>query len=130
MKKKLLLASIMIGMTTLGFSQNKNFWTRSSEPASEDQLAQGRSKPTTYKVFNLDFAGLQREVSKAPVRGVSSINTELIIDFPDPDGTIGRFRVIEASVLHPDLAARYPGIKSYAGHGIDDPTATIRFSIS
>jgi hypothetical protein len=37
---------------------------------------------------------------------------------------------MEAPVLHPDLGAKYPGIKSYAGQGIDDPTSTIRFSIS
>ena len=41
-----------------------------------------------------------------------------------------RFQIFEAPVLHPDLAARYPGIKSYAGQGIDDPVAVIRFSVS
>ena len=129
--KKLLLLAVVFLTSTLGFSQNaKNFWTKSSEPPVEKQLPQGRSKPSSYQIFNLDFPGLQNEVSKAPVRGVSSTKAELIVSFPDPSGNIGRFRVTEASVLHPDLAAKYPGIKSYAGQGIDDPTATIRFSVS
>ena len=37
---------------------------------------------------------------------------------------------MEAPVLHPDLEAAYPGIKSYAGQGITDPAARIRFSVS
>ncbi len=32
--------------------------------------------------------------------------------------------------MHPDLMAKYPNIKSYAGQGVEDPTARIRFSIS
>jgi hypothetical protein len=129
--KKLLLLAVMLLAATSGFSQNvKNFWTKSSEPPVEKQLPQGRSKPSSYQVFTLDFSGLQNEVSKAPVRGLPSTKAELIVSFPDPSGNIGRFRVTEASVLHPDLAAKYPGIKSYAGQGIDDPTATIRFSVS
>ncbi|WP_306349668.1 reprolysin-like metallopeptidase [Flavobacterium sp. '19STA2R22 D10 B1'] len=32
--------------------------------------------------------------------------------------------------MHADLAARYPGIKSYVGLGIEDPTARIRFSVT
>jgi hypothetical protein len=132
MKKNLLLLAVMIMTATLGFTQNRpDYWTKKSvEPPIENQLAQGRSKPSAYQIFDLDLSGLQKEISKAPVRGLPSTNAELIVSFPDPDGNIGRFRVTEASVLHPDLAAKYPGIKSYAGQGIDDPTATIRFSVS
>jgi subtilisin-like proprotein convertase family protein len=38
--------------------------------------------------------------------------------------------MVEASVLHPDLQAKYPEIKSYIGYGIDSPSAYLRFSIS
>ncbi|HEU4632878.1 MAG TPA: zinc-dependent metalloprotease family protein, partial [Flavisolibacter sp.] len=41
-----------------------------------------------------------------------------------------RYTVVEAPVMHPDLAAKYPDIKSYAGKGLDDPASTIRFDIS
>ena len=51
------------------------------------------------------------------------------IEFPNSKGEFQRFSVFEASVMHPDLQAKYPNIKSYAGKGIDDPTATIRLSI-
>jgi len=48
---------------------------------------------------------------------------------PSEDGSMERFRVYEASVMHPALAQKYPSIKSYAASGIDDPTARARFSV-
>ena len=47
-----------------------------------------------------------------------------------PDGEFEQFKIVKASVMHPNLAARYPMIQSYAGQGIDDPSATIRFDVT
>ena len=46
-----------------------------------------------------------------------------------PDGRMVRFRVWESSIQEPALEAKFPEIKTFAGHGIDDIYASIRFDI-
>jgi hypothetical protein len=130
MKKYLLMTAVMIVIAMPGFSQLKNYWTKTSEPSAERQLPTARSKPSAFQTFELDVTAFQQSLLTAPVRGIQASGADAVMSFPTPDGNFERFKVSEASVLHPDLAAKYPGIKSYAGQGIDDPTATIRFSVS
>lgn len=129
MNKSLLMTVVMFMTISCAFAQHRNYWTRSS-PEHATPSAEGRAMPTSFEVFQLDLEGLKQGISMAPVRGLSSFSQDFIISFPTPEGGFQRYRVVEASVLHPDLAARFPGIKSYAGQGVDDPSSTIRFSIS
>jgi hypothetical protein len=129
MNKTLLMTAVMFVTATWVFAQERNYWTKTSA-APTTQLAQGRTHPSTFETFELDLQGLRQGLSQAPMRGSSLTGQRVTVSFPTPEGNFERFSVVEASVLHPDLAAKYPGIKSYAGQGIDDPTANIRFSLS
>jgi hypothetical protein len=40
------------------------------------------------------------------------------------------FLVWESSNFEPELQAKYPDIRAYAGVGITDPTASLNFSLS
>ncbi len=130
MKKPLLLAIAMSIAVGFGFAQDKNHWLKTATSPPQSQIKSARVNPTEYHVFGLDVAGMKAQLTKAPEREKSGGVTNLVVVFPTPDGAFERYQVMEASVLHPDLAAKFPGIKSYAGKGIDDPSATIRFSVS
>ncbi|MEM7585073.1 MAG: cadherin domain-containing protein, partial [Acidobacteriota bacterium] len=83
--------------------------------------------PTKFRTLELDGTRLEsRLAGLASDRDAGDVAT-VEIELPLPDGGTARFLVYAASVMAPELAAKYPQIQSYAGRGIDDPTATVRF---
>jgi hypothetical protein len=80
--------------------------------------------PDSFKAFTLDKAGLKATLGgAAKSRGAASAET--ILELPAPNGGTQRFKVHEYSIMEPGLAAKHPDIKTYAGHGLDDPTASV-----
>jgi len=129
MRKILLLTAAMSMAVCWSQAQQKNIWTPTSEPSSTQVMAT-RTAINDYKLFSLDLSALTSGLRQAPSREVARGRSTTVISFPTPEGKMENYRIVEASVLHPDLAAKYPGIRSFAGQGIEDPTATIRFSVS
>lgn len=77
-------------------------------------------------VFSLETAVIQNELS-----GVSQLNrTSKTIYFPNEQGELIAYMVSEKSILSPELAAKYPAIKSYSGYSLRDNRNKIRFSLS
>ncbi|MEZ4792267.1 MAG: M12 family metallo-peptidase [Gelidibacter sp.] len=126
---KTLLCILMCMSVTFTFSQKSNFWQKQSAVSSNRVKADKQNLPTT-QTYSLNVNALKQMLSETPKRWSGSKSSNVIVSFPNPDGQMERFRVFEASVMDTELQARYPEIRSYAGQGIDDPTAVIRFSIS
>jgi hypothetical protein len=85
--------------------------------------------PTRFRALAVDVAALDDLLAVAPKEGsalAQSAPLELAIPFPD--GTSPRFRVVESSILAPELAAQFPEIRTYTAQGVDDPTASGRLS--
>ena len=80
-------------------------------------------------MYSLDLNVLKAKLATAPSRTATS-ESSVIIAFPTPHGEMQNFKIFEASVMDPALAARYPEIQSYVGLGVDDKTARIRFSVT
>ena len=127
MKKALLLVFLLF--TTFVFSQGKVFWQKES-PANRSLVKTSRSHLPTKQTYSLDIEGIKAVLQQAPVRGEFTGTSKVIIAFPNHEGVMENYRIMEAPVMHPELMAKYPGIKSYAGQGVEDPTARIRFSVS
>jgi hypothetical protein len=77
--------------------------------------------PDKYRLLSTNFADLDNLLSQA------TNDAEVVLHLPLPDGTLGRFRIVESPMMAPELAANFPEIKTYRGFGLDDPTATARF---
>ena len=110
-------------------SQSKTLWQRQSIDNTTRIKSSKQNLPKT-QTFSLNIEGLKQALINAPQRGQATKSSNVIAMFPNEDGTFESFRIVEASVLSPELQQRYPNIKSYAGQGIEDPSSVIRFSIS
>ena len=83
--------------------------------------------PAQFRAVRLDQDALLALVGQAPLERTPGAETaNVILYLPLPDGAYGRFRIVESPVMAPELAAKFPDIKTYAGQGLDDPTATVR----
>ncbi|HRQ37915.1 MAG TPA: M12 family metallo-peptidase [Chloroflexota bacterium] len=83
--------------------------------------------PDRYRVMALDAAAMQLILAQAPLEFTEAAqNSQAVMYLPLPDGGYGRFRLVESPIMAPELAAKFPLMKTYAGRGLDDPTATVR----
>ena len=82
-------------------------------------------KPTEFRAFTLDQSELRASLRSAPKGARSAAGSSTVLSLPGPGGGTQRFRVYESSIMEAGLAAKHPEIKTYAGRGIDDPTASI-----
>jgi hypothetical protein len=130
MRKLSLVMVVLLFVSTLQ-AQNRNFWTPVTESSLNKDLFATRIKPTTYQLFQLNEVSLKTAMATVPSeKNVSAGNSSFILSMPGAQGQLINFKVVEAPVMDPSLAARYPGINSYIGKGIDDASATIRFDVS
>jgi hypothetical protein len=113
-----------------GQNNSTNFWIKTNDAALENNSKIDRNfMPSAYQLFHLDINALKNALISAPIRGVNT-NSNLIISFPTPEGTIEKFKVMESPIMHQDLADMFPSIKTYVAQGIDDPTSYMRFSVT
>ena len=76
--------------------------------------------------FTLNLTGVRQTLANAPMEFTAAASNPLTLALPTPNGTYSRFAIVEAPIMEPGLAAKFPDIKTYRGQGIDDPTATVR----
>ncbi|MFZ1396303.1 MAG: reprolysin-like metallopeptidase [Candidatus Promineifilaceae bacterium] len=84
-----------------------------------------RIMPEVYRTVALNWEALNSLLVNVP-DGAAARSSEVVLSLPLPNGGYGRFQLYETAVMHPDLAAKFPEIRTYAGIGLDDPTATAR----
>jgi hypothetical protein len=87
--------------------------------------------PRHFRALEVDVKALENLLARAPAeRSAAAAAEPLLLALPYPDGTDKLFRVEESPILEPELAARFPEIRTFVAQGIDDPTATARLSLT
>ena len=106
-------------------SAQNSVWKRADAANPQGELW---VKPQKFHAFQLDNPGIRAALKRAPLETPQQrIVDGMELELPMPDGSLARYKVVEAPVMAPELAAKFPEIKTYVGIGIDDPTAAVRF---
>jgi len=128
MKNKV-LSMALLAITSFSVAQTgDNLW-KTTVKRSDAIMVANKQTIANPRLFELNIQQLQQQIANAPKR-FSNTHATVQVAFPNADGQLEHFRVQESSNMAPELAARYPDIKSYVGQGVENPTATIYFSLS
>ncbi len=107
-------------------SAQSTYWQQETIQKNSDQRVLNRFDVKKGMVFSLKTSSFQKELKTLSTLKKNS----KVVYFPNEMGKLIPFQVSESSVLAPELAAKYPNIKSYKGHALGDSKDKIRFSIS
>ncbi|HHM20573.1 MAG TPA: T9SS type A sorting domain-containing protein [Bacteroidetes bacterium] len=129
------ILSTLSGMLFIGLlfgQQLPNFWKQTiDDKVFLPEKSQTILFPEEYTVYQLDLDEMVNYLRQAPMEGTAEAKAGTFeVLLPMPDGSFERFMAWESPILHPDLAARYPMIKSYAGKSVEHPSWTARFGYS
>ena len=129
---KTIILLVLVITISNAFAQISNHGLWSKLPVTEvsGEKVRRNSFPSAYHLFQLNLNQLKSILANAPVLFANTNQSDLIIEFPNSDGNLEKFKVYESSIMDPLLEAKFPMIKTYAAQGVDDPTATMRFSVT
>jgi len=77
---------------------------------------------------DIDLTALRALLNDAP--GEFSGAPGVVIELPMPDGAWALFEVLESPIMHADLGARFPQIRTFVARGLTDATAACRLDLS
>ncbi|KTC78396.1 reprolysin-like metallopeptidase [Legionella brunensis] len=83
-----------------------------------------------YRVVEIDINQLSAELENSPHRDNLNAATPLLLELPHPDGTMHQYKVLENSTMDPELAAKFPEIKTYDAYGVDHSEEFVKLDIT
>jgi len=128
---RILLFTLLISFH-FGFAQtsSESLWSNVHE-AQIVTVGERHIVPQFYRTVKLDVNGMKNFLLKAPIEFSDETKSKIVILYlPMPDGSMQKFSIVESPIMAPELAAKYPEIKTYLGKGIDDPYASVRFDFT
>ena len=127
--------AILVCLLGLGMSlsaQNTlNYWKPIAEKSIQlPENAERSLRPVHYQTYRLDYAAMTTALHQAPMEFTAAARQQpLLLDLPLADGSLHTFRVWESPIMAPELSAKYPEIRNYAGTAADGSGAIVRLGV-
>ena len=125
MRRLVMGAVLMSSVVLAGDASTSSLWTRRTTEVPAADLERKRV-PAKHTAYQLKEKALLEVLRTAPPANENS--RTVVVALPLPDGTFADFKVFETFNMAPELAAKYPDIKSYRGMAMTKgvlPTLTI-----
>jgi hypothetical protein len=97
---------------------------------SDSLSCEGRVLPLKFRLMKVDYTNLRSKLFSVAYPAKDSVPDTLLIAVPTPEGAFEVFRIFPSSVMAPELAAKYPEIRTFAGSGVSQPADQIRLEIT
>lgn len=115
------------GLVSPAFAQNNLWKPIKTESIPQSSIGERKLQPLKINTFELNYEDLKAVLQQAPMEFTAQARQEAtVIDLPLADGTVQQFRVWESPVMAPELMAKYPEIRTYAGTATDGSGNTVR----
>ncbi|MEM6721880.1 MAG: reprolysin-like metallopeptidase [Bacteroidota bacterium] len=130
MKQKLCfgLLACMFLISSVGIAQN-NDWKKLQTVTDATSVSKLNLSEQKVDFFELDFENFKQQLVNTPLRG-ATFNSNVNVQLPGIDGRLETFKMYEAPVFAPELAEKFPDIKSYVGYSQENRGAQVRLSVS
>ncbi|MBK9353518.1 MAG: T9SS type A sorting domain-containing protein [Bacteroidetes bacterium] len=130
--KKILFQMALFCLSPIGLfaGWGNNYWKLQTETAAF-RNANRQIVPNKYLTVELDLEQFSQDLKSAPLEFDNLFKSApKIIVLPMPNGKFEEFAIYEAPIMASELSAKYPEVKTYAGQGITNTYAAIRFDIT
>jgi subtilisin-like proprotein convertase family protein len=121
-----------IAMFLFGFSvmSQNSPWKKLQTVSDSDKISKYHLNKDNITYFELNAVSLKKTLGNASKRTSKTKQNNTVLSVPGLEGKLESFHVFEASVFSPELAEKFPDIKSYVGYSLENPGARIRMSVS
>jgi subtilisin-like proprotein convertase family protein len=128
MEKKNYLFTLLL-LFLMGYSATaQSWWSAATEADAARMGGEQLIKPNRSFLVDIDLETLKDKLANAPRWFTPEANDGGVeLSLPMPDGSLRTFLVVEAPVMSEALAAKFPGMRSFAGKSREDGTAYLRF---
>ena len=117
-------------VTSFLSAQQIDFWSKIDEAKIGISKLERKIQPKKYETFELDLERIKNGLKLVKSNKSGEKESSALILFPDERGDMINYKVTEASVMHPELAKKFPNNRSFIGFSVVDPTIKIRFSLN
>lgn len=111
-------------------AQQDNLWSTARIDPSDLEVQQGFELKKNYRAFELEFGDFKSKLFAKERVSDGNQQSEIKVSFPMANGELVSFLLHDNSVMHPNLAKKFPNNRSFSGSAVNDPSLKINLSVN